>query len=117
MRLPVYLRLDSLSHISYPNQRPPGELHIAFYSGAKLHLPLKEFKKGIKETESEIHKAIEEGVDVRGYFYWSLTDNFDWEKGSAPRFGLVEIDYGTMQRIVRSSARVYAEICKNNYLD
>jgi beta-glucosidase len=61
-----------------------------------------------------IHKAIEQGVDVRGYFHWSLLDNFEWDKGFEPRFGLIKIDYKTLQRIPRPSSKVYAEICKNN---
>ena len=68
----------------------------------------------IKETLSNVHKAIREGVDARGYFYWSLLDNFEWDKGFWPRFGLVEINYKTMERKIRHSARVYAEICRNN---
>jgi len=60
------------------------------------------------------HKAIAEGIDVRGYFYWSLLDNFEWDKGFEPRFGLVEVDYKTQKRIPRPSSKVYAEICKNN---
>jgi beta-glucosidase len=63
-----------------------------------------------------IHKAIEKGVDVRGYFYWSLLDNFEWDKGFWPRFGLVEIDYKTMERKIRKSALGYADICKTNCL-
>ena len=70
----------------------------------------------IKEHLYWVAKAIKEGVDVRGYFYWSLLDNFEWDKGFWPRFGLVEIDYKTMERKIRSSARVYAEICKNNVI-
>ena len=70
----------------------------------------------IKETLANVHKAIREGVDARGYFYWSLLDNFEWDKGFWPRFGLVEIDYKTMERKIRPSARVYAEICKNNVI-
>ena len=63
-----------------------------------------------------VHKAIEEGMDVRGYFHWSLTDNYEWARmgGFDPRFGLVEIDYKTLKRIPRPSSKVYAEICKNN---
>ncbi len=65
-----------------------------------------------------IHKAIEEGVDVRGYFHWSLIDNFEWDKGFEPRFGLVEIDYkNNLKRIPRPSSKIYAEICKNNALE
>lgn len=61
-----------------------------------------------------IYKAIQKGVDVRGYLHWSLLDNFEWEKGFRPRFGLIEIDYKTMERRPRPSARYYYEICKNN---
>lgn len=64
-----------------------------------------------------IHRAIAEGVDVRGYFYWSLLDNFEWDKGFWPRFGLVGVDYEDQERIVRKSALFYAEICKNNALE
>jgi len=63
-----------------------------------------------------IHKAIESNVDVRGYFHWSLIDNFEWDKGYSPRFGLIEVDYKTMKRIPRASSKVYAKICKNNSL-
>lgn len=73
--------------------------------------------KFIIEHLKWVHKAIEEGVDVRGYFHWSLLDNYEWaryEEGFGPRFGLIEIDYKTLKRIPRESSKVYAEICKNN---
>ena len=60
-----------------------------------------------------IYKAIFENIDVRGYFHWSLIDNFEWEKGFEPRFGLIEIDYKTMQRKIRPSAYFYAKIVQN----
>ncbi len=55
-------------------------------------------------------KAMAEGADVRGYFHWSLVDNFEWDKGFWPRFGLVEIDYQTMERKIRPSARVLQKL-------
>jgi beta-glucosidase len=64
-----------------------------------------------------VHRAIEEGVDVRGYFYWSLLDNFEWDKGFWPRFGLVGVDYDDQERIVRKSALFYAKICQDNALE
>lgn len=73
-------------------------------------------KKFIKDHLIWLQKAIEEGVDCRGYFHWSLMDNFEWEKGFGPRFGLVEIDYKTLERQIRPSANFYAEICRNNQL-
>jgi len=71
-------------------------------------------KNFIKEHLFWTHKAIEEGVDVRGYFHWSLMDNLEWHRGFEPEFGLVNIDYQTLDRKPRSSAYYYAEICKNN---
>lgn len=66
----------------------------------------------IRAHITAIEKAGAEGVDIRGYFYWSLLDNFEWENGFWPRFGLVEVDYKTQQRKVRESAKVYADIIK-----
>lgn len=74
-------------------------------------------EKFIKDHLFWIHKAISEGADVRGYFYWSLLDNFEWDKGFWPRFGLIKVNYRTMDRIIRPSARKYAEICRSNELE
>jgi beta-glucosidase len=73
--------------------------------------------KFIKDHLFWIHKAIRDGVDVRGYFHWSLLDNFEWDKGVWPRFGLVEVDYKTMKRKIRPSALEYKKICENNALE
>lgn len=54
--------------------------------------------------------AIEQGVDVRGYFYWSLMDNYEWAWGYAKRFGIVRVDYETQERTVKHSGREYARI-------
>lgn len=62
----------------------------------------------------EVYHAIRAGVDIRGYFHWSLIDNFEWEKGYTGRFGLVAIDFQTQKRTPRRSAYVYADICKEN---
>ena len=58
-------------------------------------------------------KAIEDGVPLLGYFYWTLLDNFEWSKGFWPRFGLVEIDYKTLERKIRPSAWKFKEIIDN----
>lgn len=65
----------------------------------------------------EVYHAIQSGVDIRGYFYWSLLDNFEWQLGFEPRFGLVEVDYGTQKRKPRPSAYVYAEIARDNEIN
>jgi beta-glucosidase len=60
--------------------------------------------------------AMNEGADVRGYFHWSLLDNFEWALGYRPRFGLVYVDYATGQRTVKDSGRVYAQIARTGEL-
>jgi beta-glucosidase len=64
----------------------------------------------------EVHRAIADGVDVRGYFQWSLLDNFEWALGYAKRFGLVYVDYATQTRTPKASARWYAEVCATGRL-
>ncbi len=64
-----------------------------------------------------VHLAIEQGVDVRGYLYWSLLDNFEWHNGYDPRFGLIDVNYTTFHRTVRESARKFAQVCKNGVLE
>lgn len=64
----------------------------------------------IEESIVAMERAMSEGVDIRGYFHWSLLDNFEWDQGWWPKFGLVEVDrqHG-MKRTIRPSARWFAE--------
>ncbi len=62
---------------------------------------------------SALHEAMERGVDVRGYFYWSLMDNYEWTS-FIPRFGLVEVDFQTFQRTPKPSAFFYQEVIREN---
>jgi beta-glucosidase len=62
------------------------------------------------------HEAIEQGVPLQGYFAWSLMDNFEWAWGYGKRFGLVYVDYATQERILKDSARWYAETIRRNAL-
>jgi len=71
----------------------------------------------IHEHLKNLALAMEKGVRVLGYLYWSLIDNFEWDKGFSPRFGLIEVDYNTYERSIRQSARKYADICKTGILD
>lgn len=68
----------------------------------------------IFESLRNISQAIDNGVDVRGYLHWSLMDNFEWDKGFWPRFGLLEINYKTLERKIRPSAKFYRDICLAN---
>ncbi len=62
------------------------------------------------------YRAVEQGVDLRGYFYWSLLDNFEWAEGYAKRFGLVHVDYGTQRRTPKASAAWYSRVMADNGL-
>lgn len=61
-----------------------------------------------------LHKAIKGGADVRGYFHWSLLDNFEWFRGYEERFGLVHVDYTTQKRTMKDSALWYKEVVSSN---
>ncbi len=63
-----------------------------------------------------VHGAIADGVPVKGYFAWSLLDNFEWAEGYAKRFGLVYVDFATQQRLLKRSGEVYASIVAANAL-
>jgi beta-glucosidase len=63
------------------------------------------------------HDAISNGVDLRGYFVWSLMDNFEWAEGYAKRFGIVHVDYRTQARLPKDSARWYSEVIRRNGLE
>ncbi len=71
----------------------------------------------IRSHLEAVHRAMDEGSHVLGYFYWSLLDNFEWDKGFGARFGLVGIDYKTYQRNIRESARKFAVVCSTNMLE
>ncbi len=78
----------------------------------KVHDPnridfLQRYLKGLKE-------AADEGADVRGYFYWSLMDNFEWAMGYNPRFGLIYVDYETQKRTLKDSAFWYKNVIESN---
>jgi len=60
------------------------------------------------------HGAISEGVPVKGLYFWSLVDNFEWSEGYAARFGLIGVDFETQARKLKESARLYAEIARAN---
>jgi beta-glucosidase len=62
----------------------------------------------------EVWRALQGGVDVRGYYHWSLVDNFEWTEGWSLRFGLIAVDPVTQRRTERPSAQVYAGVCRAN---
>lgn len=64
----------------------------------------------------QVAQAIELGVNVKGYFVWSVFDNFEWERGFSKRFGLVRVNYETLRRVPKQSAYWYREVIRSNSL-
>lgn len=109
----------------------PKGIYDTLVSLKKYNLPVYITENGIADADDErrpkfiknhlewLHKAIEDGVDVRGYFHWSLLDNYEFPdvRGFWPRFGLIEIDYKTLERKPRKSFYEYQKICKSNELE
>jgi len=90
------------------------------------HLPIYITECGIAATNDdrrirflmqylqEVNRAIKAGVNIKGFFYWSLLDNLEWHEGFGPRFGLIGVDFKTQKRTVHPSALVYSDIIKHN---
>ena len=70
----------------------------------------------LRDHLAALHAAIADGVNLRGYFAWSLMDNFEWAEGYAKRFGLVYVDFGTQKRILKRSGEFYARVVRANAL-
>lgn len=104
---------------------PRGMYHV-LRDLARYQKPIYVLENGLADARDEfrasfiehhlkwIKRAVDDGVPVKGYFYWSLLDNFEWSKGFWPRFGLVEIDYKTLERKIRPSAWKFKEIIDAN---
>lgn len=68
----------------------------------------------LKAHLRQVHRAIQDGVDLQGYYYWSAFDNFEWLSGYKARFGLIYVDFATQQRLWKDSATTYQQIITNN---
>ena len=107
---------DTLEWVSKRYGNPPiyiTENGAAFFDppvveGDRLSDPLRVdyYRKHLKA----VHAALAAGVDVRGYFAWSLLDNFEWSHGFSKRFGIVHVDFGTQKRTPKESAHFYARV-------
>ena len=71
----------------------------------------------LREHLLEVHRALGDGVPLKGCFAWSLLDNFEWAYGLSARFGLVHVDFATQDRIVKRSGRWYAEVARENAVE
>jgi len=82
-------------------------------SGEIIDLDRREY---LREYLAATHRTIDEGYDVRGYFLWSLMDNFEWAEGYSKRFGIVHVDFETQERTPKLSADWYAHVVRENRL-
>jgi beta-glucosidase len=73
-------------------------------------------RRYLTDVLANVLLAIGDGVDVRGYFHWTNTDNFEWARGYAMRFGLIEVDRKTLERRIKPSGYLYARIAASNAL-
>ena len=102
---------------------PQGLFEVCLATWKRYALPIHITENGIADASdsrrgrfiidhlAQVRRLLDAGVKVERYFHWSLMDNLEWHDGYGPRFGLVEVDYATMERKPRPSARLYAEIC------
>jgi beta-glucosidase len=70
----------------------------------------------LTEVLANVLLAIDDGADVRGYFHWTSTDNFEWARGYSMRFGLIGVDRRTLERTIKPSGHLYARIARSNAL-
>src|SRR4029453_11335654 len=65
---------------------------------------------------ASLGEAVQNGVDVIGYLYWSLIDNFEWAHGTRPKFGLAAVNFGTQERVPRPCVEDFQRVCRDNQL-
>jgi beta-glucosidase len=106
----------------------PKAIRVAVERVSRLAKPIYILENGVPDAQDrirpwliinavqELHSLIREGRDVRGYFHWTLTDNFEWSEGWGLRFGLVALDPKTQDRAIRNSGRLYGAIARSNEL-
>lgn len=107
----------------------PSGIYGALKTLKKFNLPILISEAGVADDDDDmraqyiqvqiaaIEKALDDGVVVVGHMYWSLIDNYEWALGINKKFGLVEIDYETLERKIRPSAWKYKELIEANSVD
>ena len=107
----------------------PEGFYKAVKTIAKLNVPIIITENGIADDKDDrrslfikrylyaLFKTIEEGYDIRGYFYWSLMDNFEWAEGYMMKFGLYDVDFNTQDRTLRSGSQSFVDIVNQQNAD
>jgi beta-glucosidase len=102
--------------------------HVVRYASKETKVPIMVTENGIATEDDTrrveyyqralagLKRAIDDGVDVRGYMAWSLLDNFEWQSGYTPKFGLVAVDLKTQKRTIKPSAAMLGNIARRNAL-
>jgi len=120
-----YPATDELSSTGFIANVPEG-MFEALKWGQKFNLPILITENGVEDAEDKLRpryliqhlhqvwRAVNFNFQIKGYFHWTLVDNFEWERGWTQRFGLWELDVDTQARRKRPSADLYAEICREN---
>jgi len=98
---------------AFSDRYPGVPIYITESGLADSSQPDKKRVRYISGVLRAIRKALDAGIDVRGYTIWSLIDNFEWAEGFRPRFGLAHVDYSTQVRTPRSSCNVLRRIISN----
>ncbi len=121
-----YYRKDAdLSETGFLDNVPEG-MYEALKWASRFKLPIYVTENGVEDSKDTLRprytllhlhqmwRAIQNNWQIKGYFHWSLVDNFEWERGWTQRFGLWGLEVATQARIRRPSVDMYAEICRTN---
>ena len=102
--------------------------HVVRYASKEAGVPLMVTENGVATNDDTrrieyfqralagVKRAIDDGVDVRGYIAWSLLDNFEWMSGFEPKFGIVAVDLATQKRTIKPSGAILGNIARKNSL-
>jgi beta-glucosidase len=102
-RLPIYVTENGCSYNDGPDEQGVvrDERRISF----------------LRRYIGQVGRAISEGADVRGYYHWTSTDNFEWAEGYQQRFGLIYVDFPTQRRTIKSSGYWYRDLIRSNEVE